>query len=57
MNFILVLFLMSVIKGVGGLSGIGYEEWGKLVQFITYRDSPSYRSLARDRQIRFRSIR
>lgn len=48
---------MSVIKGVGGLSGIGYEEWGKLVQFITYRDSPSYRSLARDRQIRFRSIR
>ena len=44
---------MSVIKGLGGLSGIGYEEWGKLVQFITYRDSPSYRSLARDRQIRF----
>ena len=43
MNFILVLFLMSVIKGVGGLSGIGYEEWGKLVQFITYRDSPFYR--------------
>ena len=30
MNFILVFFLMSVIKGVGGLSTIGQEEWGKV---------------------------
>ena len=36
MNFILVLFLMSVIKRVGGLSSIEYEEWEKLVQFIAY---------------------
>ena len=36
MNFILVLFLMSVIKGVGSLSSIEYEEWEKLVQFIAY---------------------
>lgn len=40
---------MSVIKGVGSLSSIEYEEWEKLVQFIAYWDSPSYRSLDRDR--------